>query len=67
MTPTVTSNYLTDRLYSLFYVSGSIDSFLGDEMRRISKYLREITTKFHLFIVYKQPFHKMPVWTQILL
>lgn len=34
MTPTVTSNYPTDRLYSLFYVSGSIDSFFGDEMRQ---------------------------------
>lgn len=67
MTPTVTSYYPTDRLYFL-YVSGSIDSFLGAEMRRISLSTSEKSLqKCNPFIVYKQPFHKMPVWTLILL
>lgn len=44
-----------------------LTAFWGTKWDESLKYLREITTKFILFTVYKQPFHKMPVWTLILL
>lgn len=44
-----------------------LTAFWGTKLDESLKYLREITTKSILFTVYKQLFHKMPVWTQILL
>lgn len=42
-----------------------LTAFWGTKREDSLKYLTENTTKCNRFIVYKQPFHKMPVWTLI--